>query len=205
MNLTAFLVKGVVLGFTAAIMPGTFQAYLINQAATHSWRRAALLSFAPLLSDGPIVLLAVFVLALIPEWALYLVQLVGGLFILYLAYRSLRSLIATRDANMVQPPPSLWSAVVINFLNPNVYIYWTTVSGPLFIQGWQQAVYWGVLFLVCFYSVMIIGANAIVLLVTSLRLLGNRIQRILEFLSIGLMVIMAVVQFTAGIHGLNAP
>ncbi len=202
MDTVSYLAKALTLGFSAAIIPGAFQAYLINQAATHNWRRAALLSFAPLLSDGPIVLLAILVLGIVPAWVLSVLQIVGGAFILYLAFHSLQGLLKPLEANIKPPPSSFWAAVLINLLNPNVYIYWGTISGPLFIEGWKQAPLKGVLFLVCFYIIMIITSNILILLVNRLRTLGNRIQRILQFISAGLMAVMGVVQFIAGLSSL---
>jgi len=180
-------------------MPGALQAYLVNQAATKSWRRAAVLSFAPLVSDIPIVLLTALVLSFVPEWVLSIVQIIGGAFILYLAYRSLSGFLKSRNMPDNPAPASFGSAVVINLLNPNVYIYWGTISGPLFIQGWREFPPTGVLFLVFFYGTMIVMTNILILAVNRLSTLGNRIQRILQCLSVVFMAVMGVVQLSAGI------
>ena len=52
-----YLLQGLALGLSAAATPGPFQAYIINQALRLGWRRAFPAVFAPLISDGLIILL----------------------------------------------------------------------------------------------------------------------------------------------------
>lgn len=197
-----YLVKAMLLGLSAGIMPGSFQAFLINQAAVYSWKRATLASLAPLLSDGPIVAATVLLLAYVPSWGLSLLQIAGGLFMLFLAYDAVKRLLSKSDSNTSAAPSGFWAAVFINFLNPNVYIYWATVSGPLFITGWRQSAWWGALFLLVFYVTMLLASNAVIAVIAGLRTLGSVIQRTLRYISVGLMVLMAALQLIAGIGGL---
>ena len=53
-----FLLQGLTLGFAAGAQPGPFQTYLITQTLSQGWRRVWIAAFAPLVSDGPIVALA---------------------------------------------------------------------------------------------------------------------------------------------------
>jgi threonine/homoserine/homoserine lactone efflux protein len=203
MNLLSLLLKAATLGFTAAAMPGSFQAYLINQAALHGWRRAAITSLAPLISDGPIVLLAVLALALVPAWVLPLLQIAGACFIFYLAYRALRALWCGRsESEAPKPPPGFLAAVTINLLNPNVYIYWSTVSGPIFMQSWRISPAWGLGFLAFFYGIMVLTSNGIILAVVGLQQAGKRVRYYLQVISTGLLAVMGIVQLAAGISGL---
>jgi threonine/homoserine/homoserine lactone efflux protein len=203
MNFVVFLLKAVALGFTAAAMPGSFQAYLINQAALHGWKRAAFISLAPLISDGPIVLLAVLVLALVPAWVLPVLQIIGACFVFYLAYRSLRGVLARKsDIDGPKTPPGILAAVIINLLNPNVYLYWSTVSGPIFMQSWRISPGWGLGFLACFYGIMVLTSNGIILLVHGLKQTGSQVGFGLQIISTGLLAVMGVVQLVSGISGL---
>ena len=203
MNLMTYLLKAAALGFSAAAMPGTSQAYLINQAARHGWRRAAVVSLAPLLSDGPIVLVAVLVLSAVPAWAMPVLQIVGACFIFYLAYRAICGLLASEsDVNVRRGAPSLLAAVTINLLNPVVYLYWSMVSGPIFVQGWRMSPGWGLGFLACFYGIMVLTSNGIILLVYGLQQIGSRVRFGLQIVSTGLLVGVGIVQLVSGIGGL---
>ncbi len=90
MDRMSYLLQGLVLGFSAAASPGSFQAYLIAQSIQNGWRRAWPAMFAPLVSDGPIVALVLLVLLAVPHWLVRGLRLAGGLFLLYLAWNVLR-------------------------------------------------------------------------------------------------------------------
>ena len=59
----ALIAQGVVLGFAAAVQPGPLQTYIIVQTLKNGWQRSAVMALAPLLSDGPIIVLAILVLS----------------------------------------------------------------------------------------------------------------------------------------------
>ena len=80
-----YLVIGMTFAFAAAVQPGPFQAFLLSQALTRGWRRTLPAAFAPLLSDGPIILLVLLVLTHVPAWLVTVLQGLGGIFLLYLA------------------------------------------------------------------------------------------------------------------------
>jgi len=50
-----YLIWGIGYGFTAAMQPGQFQAYLMAQTLRQGWRKTLPMIFAPLLSDGPVM------------------------------------------------------------------------------------------------------------------------------------------------------
>ena len=83
-----FILSGLALGLPAAAQPGPFQAYLLSQTMKNGWRRTLPAALAPLLSDGPIIILVVLILTRLPPWFLRGVQLAGGAFILFLAWRA---------------------------------------------------------------------------------------------------------------------
>src|SRR5688500_10386811 len=86
-----YLLQGLGYGVTAASQPGPFQTYLISQTFTRGWKRTLPAVLAPLISDGPIILLCMLVLSQVPAWLQRGLYLAGGLFILYLAYGAYQS------------------------------------------------------------------------------------------------------------------
>ncbi|MHB1357818.1 MAG: LysE family translocator [Anaerolineae bacterium] len=203
MNFGYYMLKAVVLGFSASAMPGASQAYMINQAARYGWKRATLASFAPLLADGPIVLFAVLVLAALPAWAMPVLEIVGACFIFYLVYRAIHGLyIKESESTPLKGAPTLLAAITINLLNPVIYLYWSTVSGPIFVQGWRVSPGWGLGFLACFYGIMILTSNGIILVVSGLKRINGRIRWGLQIVSTGLLATMGLVQLVIGISAL---
>ena len=55
-----YLILGISFAFAAAVQPGPLQTYIISQTLKNGWRSTLPASFAPLLSDGPILILVVF-------------------------------------------------------------------------------------------------------------------------------------------------
>jgi threonine/homoserine/homoserine lactone efflux protein len=86
-----YILQGIGFGFAAAVQPGPFQTYLISQTLLKGWRRTLIAALAPLVSDGPIIALCLFVLSQVPAWLERFLYFAGGLFVLYLAYGAYRS------------------------------------------------------------------------------------------------------------------
>jgi len=181
--LLIYLSQGLVLGGAAAAQPGPFQAYLLSQTLKNGWRRTLLAAFAPLLSDGPIIALVLFVLTQTPARLLALLQLLGGFFLLYLAhgaYRSFRTAVAPTSLPDESAQQGLFKAALMNALNPNPYIFWGTVAGPILIEGWRQAPGLGLSFVIGFYATLIGGFIGFITLFAVAGRLDARISRLLN-------------------------
>ncbi len=157
-----YLLQALGLGLTAGVLPGPLQAYLAAAAAQGGVRRALPVAFAPLLSDGPILLLVLVLLSRLPSWGLTLLSGAGGLFLLLLALRTWRAASAPRrEGSRAGPGEQLRTAgagALVNLLNPNPYVFWGTVGGPLLLAGWRRDPALGLGFLALFYG-GIVGAN----------------------------------------------
>jgi len=202
----AYLGKAAALGFSAAVLPGPFQVYLVSQALRYGWQRASLAALAPLLSDGPIVVVVLLVLARLPGWTLSALQVAGGFFVAYLAWNALRA--ARRPVSEVSVAPTggtvtLFHAATVNLLSPVVYLFWATVNGPLFAQGWQQSPALGLGFVAAFYVTMIAVSEALVVGFSALRGVSPAVTRTLMFLAAGLMGLLAASQVVQGLGGLG--
>lgn len=167
-RMLAYLVQGLTLGAAAGAQPGPFQAYLINQAMRLGWRRALLAAFAPLVSDGPIIALVLLALSQVPGWMARLLNAAGGVFILYLAWdaaRAWRRFDPQAAVHAPQGSQSLWRAALMNALNPNPYIFWSLVTGPILLRGWRETPLNGLGFLLGFYAALI-GINLAVIVIS---------------------------------------
>jgi threonine/homoserine/homoserine lactone efflux protein len=175
-----YLVQGITFGFAAAMQPGPMQAYLVSQALDHGWRRALPVTFAPLISDGPIIALVLLLLTRMPVWLEQVLQTAGGFFLLYLAYGTYNSW-RTYNAKHAEPGRSrtfnVFKAALVNMLNPNPYLGWMLVMGPLLLKGWRVAPANGIALVLGFYCTMIVGAMGIVVLFSTTRSLGPRVNR----------------------------
>ncbi len=177
-----YLFQGAVYGLTAASQPGSFQTYLISQTLTRGWKRTLPAALAPLISDGPIVLICVLLLSQVPDWLKRFLHIAGGLFILYLTYGTYKT---WKNFNLSVPVvetethQSVLKAAMMNALNPNPYIFWTLVTGPILLQGWHESPVNGIGFLAGFYLTMVACLAAIILIFGTAQKLGPKVNRMM--------------------------
>ena len=197
-----YLLQGATLALSAAIMPGPFQAFLLSRALRHGWRRTLPAALAPLVTDGPIISLVLFVLTQTPQNFLDALRIAGGLFILYLA----RGLFLTvRQAEGMLVPPegagrqAFLHAVMMNFLNPNPYIFWSVVAGPIALTGWRTSPALGITFLAGFYGTFISSLVVLIILFASAGKLGPRMTKILGLVAALALVAFGIYQVTTGV------
>lgn len=184
------LLQGLALGLTAAASPGPFQAFVIHQSLNGGWKRGAALALAPLISDGPIITLVLFLLMRLPLTFLRLISLIGGLYVLYLAWGLWHQWRESGLSGQINDPPAggLWRGVLINALSPGPYTFWTLVNGPILIAALRTSWFHGGVFLLGFYAAMITSLLGIVLLFHQAQRLGPRIIRLLTLASILILV-----------------
>jgi arginine exporter protein ArgO len=138
----AYLIQGIGYGFAAAAQPGPFQTYLISQTLSKGWRLTLPAALAPLISDGPIIVLALVVLSQVPLWFQRFLYIAGGLFILYLAYSAFVAWRNYDKSGVVTDSSgrqSVVKAAMMVALSPGPYIYWSLVTGPILLTGWREA------------------------------------------------------------------
>src|SRR3990172_5443380 len=211
----AFLLQGLALGLTAAVSPGPFQTYLINQTLLGGWRRGATIAIAPLISDIPIVLLILFLLDQLSLYFLRIISLAGGVFLLYVSWNTWRqwrtagaSQVGMNQANEGQPGTIstggyLLRGVMMNALSPGAYTFWALVNGPLLLSALEQSWVHGVGFLLGFYGMMIGSYLGIAALFNQARRLGPRLVRGLTLLSLLILAAFGLMLLGRGIWALQ--
>jgi threonine/homoserine/homoserine lactone efflux protein len=108
------------------------------------------------------------------------------LFILKLAFdafRAFRRMDPDRQPDVDAGPASLLNAVVINFLNPNPWIFWGSVGARELVEGWRRTPSAGLGFMIGFYIMLIGTFVGFVLLFGTARRLGPRVTYWLTGLS----------------------
>jgi threonine/homoserine/homoserine lactone efflux protein len=182
-----FFLQGATLALTAAIMPGPFQAFLLSRSLLSGWKRTLPAALAPLVTDGPILAMVLLILTHAPVWFLEPLRIAGGIFILYLAkgaYRTLKAPATLTDAPPeTAPAKSLLNAVAINALNPNPYIFWSVVGGPLVLSGWRETPWAGAGFLTGFFGILVASLSALIILFASAGRLDPKLARALYFVA----------------------
>jgi threonine/homoserine/homoserine lactone efflux protein len=195
------LLQGVTLGFTATATPGPFQAYLLNQTTRRGIKHTLPLCLAPLLSDGPIILVVVGILSQASGVLLRAIQVLGGLFLLYLAVRAVRAARKATPGPDQAPKQSFAHAILMNFLSPGPYLFWSTVTGPMFLKAWSKSVVGALAFVCGFYLILIGGFMVFVVLSGNAIKLLPKVEKGLHYVSALALLGFGLYQLWTGLAG----
>ncbi len=202
-----YLVQGLVLGGTAAAQPGPLQAFLLSQTLKNGWRRTIWAAFAPLISDGPILVLVLLALTRLPDWFLILLRIGGGLFLLYLAWGAYQTFRLVQSDRLNQSKTKavqqgILKAALMNFLSPNPYLFWGTIAGPILIEAWRETAVNGLAFFFGFYGALVGGFIAFVILFAVAKRLDEKVSRVLSGISAVALFLFGVYQLYLGLAAL---
>ena len=195
-----FVSQGVSIAFAAGAQPGPFTSFLIGRTLATGWRKSIILALTPLVTDVPIILVAVVVLKQFPPELIRGIQLVGGLYLLWIAYGSWRQYRAGKasfkpEANAPEgesTAKTLAQGAVMGWVSPGPYIFWATINGPLLIQGLNESVGMGIAFLLAFYGTFIGILSVYVLVFDRLRRIDERVTRGIFLLTLIVMVLFGL-------------
>ena len=180
-----YLSAGTLLGLASGFSPGPLQVLVLSETLRHGMRAGIKVSIAPLITDVPIIVISLLVLNRLAHFKSILgaVSILGGLFILYLGYDSIK----TKGLEFNLPPVSrnsLKKGVITNALNPHPYIFYMTVGAPIILKAINQN----------FLSAFLFIGSFLIFLVGSKVILAMVVERSRAFLKgpvyIGLMRIL---------------
>lgn len=200
-----YFIIGSGFAFAAAIQPGPLQAFLLSSVAQKGWKCTLPAAFSPLISDGPIALLALFVLTRIPEVMSRALRAAGGVFLIFLAWASYR-----QWKRQTAPSPeaknaamrTLIQAVTVNLLNPNPYLGWSLVLGPAVLKAWRENPMNSVALIITFYAIMIAVLAGTIILFGTTGFLGARGRRVLILVSAVTLALLGIYQLAASLRSI---
>lgn len=156
---------GAVFGLTAGISPGPLLTLVISETLRHNRKEGVKIAVAPLVTDIPIVLLTIFFLSKMAssDIVLGIISILGGFFIAYLGYDSIKSKGIEIDIQNLKPK-SIRKGIIVNILSPHPYIFWLVVGAPIIIKAYQASPVAAFAFIIAFY-VMLIGSKISIALI----------------------------------------
>jgi threonine/homoserine/homoserine lactone efflux protein len=157
-----FLISGVIFGLSAGLTPGPILTLVIFQTLAHGIKEGVKVALAPLLTDVPIVIVSLLVLARMSHMktVMGLLSIFGGIYLFYLAYESIRFKGADLNKTTAKPQ-SIRKGVMANFLNPNPYMFWISIGGPLVLKASHVHFTASLMFIVPFYA-LLVGSKCMV-------------------------------------------
>ncbi len=150
------LALGLSLGLGAGLTPGPMTALAVSTTLERGLRAGVQVACAPLVTDGPILLLSLWVLGGLPAPAVAALGVAGGLYLVWLGLRTARS--AARPQAATSPEgrlADLRRAVAVNFLSPSPYLFWVGVGSPIVREAWTRSPLAAVAFLAPFFGLLV--------------------------------------------------
>ncbi len=201
----SFLTTGVILGLSAGFAPGPLLALVISETMEHGVRAGAKVSLAPILTDLPIIIVTIFILAKLSSFhfVLGVISILGAFFILCMGIENLR--IKGIDlAIKKNSPRSFQKGILVNALSPYPYLFWFSVGGPTTIKAMEISQSAAISFILSFYVLLVGSKIVLAVLVGKSRsfLLGEKYiftMRLLGFI----LIILAGFLFQDGLHLLD--
>ena len=160
-----YLSAGTLLGLASGFSPGPLQVLVLSETIRHGLRSGIKVCVAPLITDIPIIIFSLLVLNKLAHFKTILggVSILGGLFILYLGYDSIK----TKGLELNLAPAgfnSFKKGVITNALNPHPYIFYMTVGAPIIFKAINQNFLSALLFIGSFL-IFLVGAKVILAVV----------------------------------------
>ena len=149
------LLTGGSLGLAGGIAPGPLTVLVLTQTLRHGTWEGARVSLAPIITDGPLLILSATVATVLVEFDLIfgVIGVIGAVFLFWLGVESFQSRGVELDA--LEPPQGgVIKAILTNLLNPHPYIFWVAIGGPLIAQAWENSVGAVLAFLVGFFGAL---------------------------------------------------
>jgi threonine/homoserine/homoserine lactone efflux protein len=197
----SYFLFGLSYAFACVVQPGPFQAFLFSQSLKNGWRKTVPLAFAPLVSDLPVIIVVIFILTNIPHEVLGILQCLGGIFLFFLAFKAYKT-ISNPDKSENDNASrynSFFKAVIVNLLNPNPFLGWSLVMGPMLIKGWDLYPKNGIALLIGFYFSMTVYSTIMIVLFAAAGKLRSGITRILMTFSVIAFVFFGFYQLWSGL------
>ncbi len=191
----SFLLTGALFGLSGGLSPGPLLMLVISETLKHGTASGIKVAMAPLITDAPILLLAITVVSQLRDidFVVGLISLAGACFLVYLGYES----VVFKGAELAAAgsrPQSLKKGIVANFLNPSPYLFWFTVGAPIVIKAAGLGIQGPMLFIIGMY-LLLVGSKVVIAVLTgkSRRFLKSRAYvYTIRILGIVLLVFAAV-------------
>ena len=138
------------------------------------------LAIVPLLTDLPVMLGLLFLVAQMPGWLLDLLRTAGGVYLLYLGwitYTGIKNIHPSTPTLNDPGSDGFFKSILINYLNPNVYIFWGAVGVPIILTGLNSTPISGINFILGFYLTVVFMLAVIIFLFGSAGALSLRFRR----------------------------
>ena len=190
-----YMTIGIILGLSAGFAPGPLLTLVISETLQHDIKSGVKVALAPIITDLPIIILTLFILAKLSNFhnILGIISLTGGFVILFMGYESIRTKGVALDLKETKPK-SLTKGILVNALSPHPYLFWLSVGAPTITKALSQSIIAALAFICSFYALLVGSKIVLAILVGKSKsfLVGNVYIYTMRFLGLALCVLAFV-------------
>ena len=156
-------IAGATLGIVEGIKPGPLLTIVIRETLSGGLRAGLWTAAAPIFTDGPLVIFSLFAAAWIATnpSALLVITLAGAIFLAQMGYECFGLEPPNMDEDAPPPTGSFLRGVITNLLNPNVYVFWFLIGGPLMASAADEEILAPIAYAITFLVTIILTKAAI--------------------------------------------
>jgi threonine/homoserine/homoserine lactone efflux protein len=177
---------------------------VLAQTLQHGWREGCKVALVPLITDVPIIILALGLASRAAELQRLLgtLSIAGGLFVLYLAVDTIHPRRAT--VAVADKPKSWLKGTLTNLLSPHPWLFWMTIGATTMAKAVASSWLAAVAFVGVFYF-LLVGSKLLVALAVgrSREFLRGRAYRLVMCMLGILLAVFAVLLLVDGVHRLR--
>jgi threonine/homoserine/homoserine lactone efflux protein len=190
-------------GIAAGFSPGPLTTLVLSESLVHGRLAGVKVALAPLITDPPIIFISLGVLywlsRLHGQYALGVVSLLGAAILCLVAWKSFHAK-ESHFEGIDKVPRSLSKALAVNIFNPNAYLFWLCIIGPLVIDAYHKSFWLAAVFILIFY-VLLVGIKMSLALIagTASRLMTSKWLVRVNWLLGGALLIYAILFALRGV------
>jgi len=160
-----FLISGIIIGFAAAASPGPLLALIFSETLKYGKIEGIKIAVSILITELPIALIVLFILSnsLKYGFIMGIISLFGACYLIYLGVKNLRVKKSVFEVECAEGN-GLKRGVIVNLLNPNPYLFWLSIGGPIIFKSLDLHASATVLFMLGFYT-LLVGSNICIALI----------------------------------------
>ena len=156
-------IAGATLGLVEGVKPGPLLTMVIRETLSGGLRAGLWTAAAPIFTDGPLVIFSLFAAAWIATnpSALLVITLAGAIFLAQMGYECFGLEPPNMDEDAPPPTGSFLRGIITNLLNPNVYVFWFLIGGPLMASATDEEILAPIAYAITFLVTIMLTKAAI--------------------------------------------
>ncbi len=160
-----FLISGIFFGLAAATSPGPLLDLVFSETLKYRRKEGMKIAVSPLIAEFPILLFVLVILSNLMEYGLIIgiISLFGACYLIHLGIRNLRVKTNVLEVESAKED-GLKRGVIAILLNPNPYLFWLSIGGPMIFESLDIHISATALFILGFYT-MLVGSNISIALI----------------------------------------